>query len=80
MIARLGTDRKRDHATGPAAWDGDELVDALLTLTKNDDERVRLAAIQAALDRGWGRPAQAVDLGVEVQITSIERKIVDPRR
>ncbi len=65
---------------GPAAWDGDELVDALLTLTKNDDERVRLGAIQAALDRGWGRPAQAVDLGVEVQITSIERKIVDPRR
>ncbi len=65
---------------GPAAWDGDELVDALLTLTKNDDERVRLGAIQAALDRGWGRPAQAVDLGVEVQITSLERKIVDPRR
>ncbi len=45
---------------GPAAWDGDELVDALLTLTKSDDERVRLGAIQAALDRGWGKPAQAV--------------------
>ncbi len=39
---------------------GDELVRALLDLTKSDDERVRLGAIQAALDRGWGRPSQAV--------------------
>ena len=39
---------------------GDDLVRALLALTKSDDERVRLGAIQAALDRGWGRPAQAV--------------------
>ncbi len=33
---------------------GDDLVGALLVLTKSDDERVRLGAIQAALDRGWG--------------------------
>lgn len=39
---------------------GDDLVGALLALTKSADERVRLGAIQAALDRGWGRPAQAV--------------------
>ena len=58
---------------------GDELVGALLALTKSDDERVCLGAIQAALDRGWGKPAQAVDLGVEVRITSIERKIIDPQ-
>ena len=58
---------------------GDELVRALLDLTKSDDERVRLGAIQAALDRGWGRPTQAVDLGVEVQITAIERHVVDPQ-
>ena len=57
---------------------GDELVDALLALTKSDDERVRLGAIQAALDRGWGKPAQTVDLGVVVQITQIERRIIDP--
>ena len=37
------------------------LVQALLALTKSDDERVRLGAIQAALDRGWGRPSQAVE-------------------
>ena len=58
---------------------GDELVDGLLALTTSDDERVRLGAIQACLDRGWGRPAQSVDLGVEVQITAIERTIVYPR-
>ncbi len=58
---------------------GDDLVDALLKLTKSDDERVRLGAIQAALDRGWGKAAQTVDLGVEVAITRIERSIVDPQ-
>ena len=57
---------------------GDELVRALLALTKSDDERVRLGAIQAALDRGWGRPAQGVNLGVEVQVAAIERKIIGP--
>ncbi len=40
---------------------GAELVEALLALTRSDDERVRLGAIQAALDRGWGRPSQAVE-------------------
>ncbi len=47
---------------------GDELVGALLALTKSDDERVRLGAIQAALDRGWGRPAQMVDANVQGEI------------
>ncbi len=55
-----------------------KLVKALLALTKSDDERVRLGAIQVALDRGWGKPAQTVDLGVAVQITQIERRIIDP--
>ncbi len=40
---------------------GPALVKALMALTKSDDERVRLGAIQAALDRGWGRPSQAVE-------------------
>ncbi len=48
---------------------GDDLVGALLALTKSDDERVRLGAIQAALDRGWGRPAQMVDANVQGEIT-----------
>ncbi len=46
-----------------------KLVKALLELTKSDDERVRLGAIQAALDRGWGRPAQMVDANVQGEIT-----------
>ena len=40
-----------------------KLVKALLALTKSDDERVRLGAIQACLDRGWGKPAQTVAVG-----------------
>ena len=48
---------------------GAELVEALLALTRSDDERVRLGAIQAALDRGWGRPAQMVDANVQGEIT-----------
>ena len=56
---------------------GDALVKALLKLTKSDDERVRLVAIQAALDRGYGRPTQAVAVDVTTPITAIQRVIVD---
>ncbi len=48
---------------------GDELVQALLKLTKSNDQRVRLGAIQAALDRGWGRPPQTVDNKLDGDIT-----------
>ena len=37
-----------------------ELVAEVMALTKDKDPRVRLGAVQAAFDRGWGRPAQAV--------------------
>ncbi len=46
-----------------------KLVKALLELTKSNDERVRLGAIQAALDRGWGRPSQAVEGTLDGKIT-----------
>jgi len=48
---------------------GPALVKALLSLTESDDERVRLSAIQAALDRGWGRPSQAMQAKVEGDFT-----------
>ena len=48
---------------------GDELVQALLALTKSNDERVRLGAIQAALDRGWGRPSQTIEGTLAGKIT-----------
>ncbi len=41
----------------------DDLVKALIVLTKSDDENVRLKAIQACLDRGHGKPPQAVEIG-----------------
>ncbi len=44
---------------------GDELVDALLALTRSDDEHVRLKALQVCLDRAYGRPAQAVQVGAD---------------
>ncbi len=39
---------------------------ALLALTKSDDERVRLGAIQAALDRGWGKAVQHTEAEISV--------------
>ena len=59
---------------------GDDLVMALLALTRSEDERVRLGAIQAALDRGWGKPTQGVDLDVAVTVTAIEWTIIDPAK
>ena len=60
---------------------GDELVQALLALTKSKDETVRLKAIQACFDRGWGRPAQPVtgEDGEGLAIVAIRRIIVDER-
>ena len=37
----------------------------------------RVTAAVALLDRGWGRPAQFVELSGEVQVSRIERVIVD---
>ena len=57
---------------------GDELVKGLLKLTKSKDERVRLGAIQAAFDRGWGKAVQAMEIDVSEPVTRIERHIVLP--
>ncbi len=45
---------------------GDELVKALLKLTKSDDERVRLGAIQTAMDRGFGKAVQHIEAEISV--------------
>jgi hypothetical protein len=43
----------------------------------------RVSAAVALLDRGWGRPAQAIsgdaDNPLQVEVTQIVRTIVDPR-
>lgn len=42
------------RATGP------EAIDKLVELMRGDDRRTALAAAQALLDRGFGKPAQAI--------------------
>ena len=58
---------------------GTALVKALLKLTKSDDERVRLGAINACLDRGWGKAVQSMELDMNMQVTAITRTIVRPK-
>ncbi len=45
---------------------GPELVKALIELTKSEDERVRLGALQVALDRGYGKAVQHLEAEVSV--------------
>ncbi len=45
---------------------GDELVKALLKLTKSKDERVRLGALPVAFDRGFGKAVQVIEAEVSV--------------
>ena len=58
---------------------GPELVKAVMKLCKSDDENVRLRALTLALERGFGKAAQAIELSGEVAIERIERVIVDDR-
>lgn len=39
---------------------GPEAIEKLLELMRGDDRRTALAAAQALLDRGFGKPAQAI--------------------
>lgn len=41
---------------------GPEAIDKLLELMRGDDRRTALAAAQALLDRGFGKPGQSVEL------------------
>ena len=45
---------------------GDDCVKAIMRLTRSKDERVRLGALQTALDRGFGKPTQHVEAQVSV--------------
>ena len=85
---RLGAGRPKG-ATNQATRDikaalqkhGQALVEALLALTKSEDERVRLGAIKEALDRGYGKPAQPMtgEDGEGPAIVRIEHVIVRPK-
>ncbi len=41
-------------------------------------QNIRLQAAQILMDRGLGKPQQAVSLDVSVAVTAIERRIVRP--
>jgi hypothetical protein len=51
-------DLARQHST--------EAIERLIHWMKSDDGRISVAAANALLDRGYGRPAQLVDLSVDV--------------
>jgi len=59
---------------GPAA------LEKLVQLLNGEDQKLAMAAANALLDRGFGKPAQSVDLKAEVEATvnRIERAIVRP--
>lgn len=44
---------------------GKDAIEKMAALLESDDEKVRLAAAQALLDRGYGKPAQAIVGGDE---------------
>lgn len=56
-------------------------LNVLVAVTRNTKAAARIAAANAILDRGWGKPTQAVDNGdgraLEL-IHRIERVIVHP--
>lgn len=61
-----------------------EALEALVSALKAESESTRVAAANSLLDRGWGKPAQAVIGGDENDnpvrvITEIRRVIVDPQ-
>ena len=50
-------------------------------MEKGESEAARVAAANSILDRGHGRPRQALDVDANVAATvnSIVRRVVDPR-
>ena len=76
---RKGTPNKATAGLKAAFQEHDKaLVKGLLALTKSDDENIRLKAIQACLDRGWGKPTQSVtgEDGEYPAITEIRHIII----
>ncbi len=57
-----------------------EALEGLALIARNStSDAARVSAWNALLDRGYGKPTQAVEHGVEVAFEKIERVIVDTR-
>ena len=59
---------------------GRAFVTEILKLTRHEDASIRLKALAIAFERGWGRPAQQLELTGEVAVARIERVIIDDAR
>jgi hypothetical protein len=60
----------------------DEAIGVLADALKDDDRRIAIKAAEILLDRGWGKPAQSVDVankGGEAFVTKVVREIVHVR-
>jgi hypothetical protein len=49
--------------------DGEDLVDVLLSIVKDGNDRDKIAAVQILLDRGFGKATQTFDLGDHEGVT-----------
>ena len=61
----------------------EKAFNTLVALMDDEDPRVRLGAVGAVLDRGWGKPVQAVEHqgadGDAIRVEHILRRIIDVR-
>jgi len=46
---------------------------------KKSPPAARVMAANALLDRGWGKAPQSIEHSGEIELTTIERHIVDPK-
>ena len=57
-----------------------ELVEGVMELCRHEDANIRLRAFTLALERGFGKAAQPLDIDTRVTVERIERVIVDDTR
>ena len=55
-----GRPQRVSHVRILARAQTEKAVEALIAALDDENSRVRVAAAEAILDRGWGRPAQAL--------------------
>ena len=64
-----GRPKENAEVKAAARAAGPEAIEKLLELMRGDDRRTALAAAQALLDRGFGKPSQSVELSGGLELT-----------
>ena len=64
-----GRPKVEGEVRAPAQQHGPAALQRLIALMKSKNERVAVVAAQTVLDRGYGRPAQALQLEGELGIS-----------